>query len=73
MNGKDELNKRQDQNDKVEIIKQQTPTELGVKTPRENSSFKIQPVAVEAIPMTPVSKRSTKQAEQPSEYDDDFE
>jgi hypothetical protein len=23
--------------------------------------------------MTPVSKRSSKQAEQPSEYDDDFE
>jgi hypothetical protein len=38
-----------------------------------SSAFKIQPVAVEAIPMTPVSKRSSKQAEQPSEYDDDFE
>jgi len=38
-----------------------------------SSAFKIQAVAVEAIPMTPVSKRSSKQAEQPSEYDDDFE
>lgn len=43
------------------------------KVLNQNSGFKIQPVAVEAIPMTPVSKRSSKQAEQPSEYDDDFE
>ena len=40
---------------------------------QHSSAFKIQAVAVEAIPMTPVSKRSSKQAEQPSEYDDDFE
>jgi len=48
--------------------KEERPKETTVKSEelsaaQHSSAFKIQPVAVEAIPMTPVSKRSSKQAE----------